>query len=269
MSSKRRPKDSSPAEHGAREGVGLQLETMRLRRGLTQIALAEIMKIRQSALSHLERRDDILLSTMADYVEAMGGSLCIEARFSDGERFKLRDGNAVAPAKSGSDSDYDSARQLALPVILGSEQERPSRDVLFSIRPAHADRIFDGTKTVELRRRFTSDIKPGTLALIYSTSPTSALTGSAKIRTVECLELSDLWETHRAAACLGKGDFECYFSGLDRGYAIMLESATPLDRPVGLRELRKRFGFEPPQSYQYASPYLRGLVENEWSQSPH
>jgi len=42
-----------------------------------------------------------------------------------------------------------------------------------------------------------------------------------------------------------------------------------LTKPVGLSELRKRFGFEPPQSYQYASPHMRGLVEHEWSQTPH
>jgi predicted transcriptional regulator/transcriptional regulator with XRE-family HTH domain len=269
MSSKRRPKGGDPADSNVREGVGLQLETLRLKRGVTQIALAEIMNIRQSALSHLERRSDILLSTMIDYVGAMGGTLHIEAKFSDGQRFKLRDGQTAPSAAVATDQDEDSSKQLALPIVLGPEQQPPSRDVLFSIRPAHAEKILDGSKTVELRRRFASDVRPGTLALIYSTSPMSALTGSAKIRAVQCLELSDLWETHRAAACLGKGDFETYFSGLERGYAIILDSAKPLDRPVGLPELRKRFGFEPPQSYQYASPYMRGLVENERPQTPH
>src|SRR6185312_14831582 len=114
-----------------------------------------------------------------------------------------------------------------------------------------------------------SAVTPGTLALIYSTSPTSALTGSAKIKAVQCMKLQSLWRTHRVAACLDKNDFEAYFAGLERGYAIVLDSARPLDRPVGLTELRERFGFEPPQSYQYASPYIRGLVENERPQAPH
>jgi predicted transcriptional regulator len=154
-------------------------------------------------------------------------------------------------------------------VILGPEQHRPSRDVLFSIRPAHAEKILTGDKTVELRRRFANTITPGTLALIYSTSPTSALTGSAKIKAVQCMDLPTLWKTHRDGACLGKRDFNAYFAGLERGYAIILDSARPLDRPVGLTELRERFGFEPPQSYQYASPYIRGLVEKERPQAPH
>jgi hypothetical protein len=69
-----------------------------------------------------------------------------------------------------------------LPSILGPKQLPPSRDVIFSIRPPHAEKILDGTKTVELRRRFTGDVRLGTLALIYTTSPTSALTGFARIQ---------------------------------------------------------------------------------------
>jgi predicted transcriptional regulator len=155
------------------------------------------------------------------------------------------------------------AEQLGLPEILGPLQLPPSRDVIFSIRPVHAEKILDGTKTVELRRRFAGEVRPGTLALIYSTSPTRALTGVAKIEDVKRLELRDLWLKHRVAACLRKGDFESYFAGLDRGYAIVLSSARPLLRPVGLAELLERFGFAPPQSYQYASPDMRGLVQNE------
>ena len=132
--------------------------------------------------------------------------------------------------------------------------------MIFSIRPVHAEKILDGSKTVELRRRFTSGVRPGTLALIYSTSPTSALTGSACIKEVHWLAVPELWKKHCSAACLPKREFEDYFSGLKRGYAIVLTSAKPLERPVGLPELRERFGFEPPQSYQYIRPDMRALV---------
>ena len=87
---------------------------------------------------------------------------------------------------------------------LGPTQFSPSRDVIFSIRPIHAEKILDGSKTVELRRRFTGGVRPGTLALIYSTSPTSALTGSARIQDVQRLAVPDLWKRHRSAACLLK-----------------------------------------------------------------
>ncbi|MGE4048749.1 MAG: helix-turn-helix domain-containing protein [Acetobacteraceae bacterium] len=263
MKSRRRKAENIPFA-----ALGPQLESLRLQRSISQSQLAEAMGMGQSALSHLERRSDILLSTLAQYVDSLGGLLNIEAKFPDGETVKLLEAGR-APVASDALDGIELEKQMALPAILGPEQPRPSRDVLFSIRPNHAEKIFKGDKTVELRRRFANAVTPGTLALIYSTSPTSALTGSAKIRAVQCMDLCTLWKTHRDGACLGKTDFEAYFAGLERGYAIILDSARPLDRPVGLTELRKRFGFEPPQSYQYASPYIRGLVENEPPQASH
>jgi predicted transcriptional regulator/transcriptional regulator with XRE-family HTH domain len=263
MKSKRRKAEDTPFA-----ALGQQLENLRLQRGISQVQLAEAMGMGQSALSHLERRADILLSTLTEYVDSLGGLLSIEVKFRDGETVKLLNGSR-APAAADISGLDEADRQMAFPTILGPEQRRPSRDVLFSIRPTHAEKILTGNKTVELRRRFANTVTPGTLALIYSTSPTSALTGSAKIKAVQCTDLPTLWKTHRKAACLDKSDFEAYFTGLERGYAIILESARPLERPVGLTELRKRFGFEPPQSYQYASPRIRGLVENERPQAPH
>jgi predicted transcriptional regulator/DNA-binding Xre family transcriptional regulator len=263
MKSKRRRAEDTPFA-----AFGQQLENLRLQRGISQVQLAEAMGMGQSALSHLERRADIHLSTLTEYVDSLGGLLSIEVKFGDGETVKLMDrSRSLAAADMSGLAEAD--RQMALPAILGPEQRRPSRDVLFSIRPPHAEKILTGNKTVELRRRFASAVTPGTLALIYSTSPTSALTGSAKIKAVQCTDLRTLWKTHRKGACLDKSDFEAYFAGLERGYAIILDSARPLERPVGLTELRKRFGFEPPQSYQYASPRIRGLVENERPQAPH
>jgi predicted transcriptional regulator len=249
------------------EGMGPRLRDLRCLRDTPQDWLAEAMNIGQTALTHLEHRDDLLLSSVMDYVRALGGCLHVAATFPKGDPVKLLgDADWVPSAPAGTNSTNN---QLCLPRILGTEQRPLSRDVVFSIRPTHASKILDGTKTVELRRRFTVGVKPGTLALIYTTRPTSALTGFAKIQDVQCLVLNDLWKKHRSAACLEKGDFESYFSGLKRGYAIVLRAAKALSRPVALPELRKRFGFEPPQSYQYASLHMRGLVEYERPQAPN
>ena len=261
---------NSEKAYSSADGVGVRLRALRCQRDVTQLSLAEKMEIGQTALSHLERRDDLLLSSVAAYVTALGGELHIAATFPNARPVHLFGPPEWVPAiKAIEDMPCG---QMSLPSILGPEQTRPARDerdVVFSIRPPHAEKILEGTKTVELRRRFTVDIKPGTLALIYTTSPTSALTGFAKIQGVQCLSLGDLWRKHRSAACLEKRDFETYFTGLERGYAIILDSAMALKRPVGLTELRSRFGFEPPQSYQYASPRMRGLVEHGRSQTPH
>jgi hypothetical protein len=70
---------------------------LRLARQQTQVALAERLDIPQTAVSRLERRTDLLLSTMRGYVEALGGRLELRAIFPDGE-FIL---DTLAPEKPG------------------------------------------------------------------------------------------------------------------------------------------------------------------------
>jgi len=47
----------------------------------TQVELAEALHIGQESVSRLEKRSDMLLSTLRGYVEAMGGKLELVARF--------------------------------------------------------------------------------------------------------------------------------------------------------------------------------------------
>ena len=47
----------------------------------TQVDLAATLHIGQGSISRLEKRSDILLSTLRGYIEAMGGKLEIIARF--------------------------------------------------------------------------------------------------------------------------------------------------------------------------------------------
>lgn len=57
------------------------LREMRKDQGLSQKAVAEAMGIGQDSVSRLERRGDCLVSTMRDYVEAVGGHLRLVADF--------------------------------------------------------------------------------------------------------------------------------------------------------------------------------------------
>ena len=45
--------------------------------------MAESLKIRQDSVSRLEKRSDLLLSTLRSYVNAMGGELKLIAEFPD------------------------------------------------------------------------------------------------------------------------------------------------------------------------------------------
>jgi transcriptional regulator with XRE-family HTH domain len=63
----------------------LPLAELRKARLLTQNRLAEVLHVNQGAVSKLEQRSDMYLSTLRSYVEAMGGQLDIRAVFPDGE----------------------------------------------------------------------------------------------------------------------------------------------------------------------------------------
>lgn len=244
------------------DSVGLRLRHLRELVGLTQLDVAERLKVGQTVISRIERRSDLLLSTIRSYLIAIGGSLDMRAVLETGAIVQLD-----ALASKPNDTDQSSDQQLILPGFPAASE--PNKDVVFSIHPGHADKILKGEKTVELRRRFTEEFEPGGLAMIYTTSPVKALTGVAKIRDVERLKLPMLWKEHKEKFCVRKNDFDSYFAGLERGYAIHLNEAQPLPRPIYLDELRVRCGFAPPQSFQYASASLRGLVSYERAQSPN
>lgn len=61
----------------------LTLRDLRKAHDLTQERMAELLDIGQDSVSRLEQRSDLLLSTLRSYVNAMGGSLELIARFPD------------------------------------------------------------------------------------------------------------------------------------------------------------------------------------------
>src|SRR5260370_17148047 len=61
----------------------MTLRDLRKAQKLTQGQMAAVLKIGQDSVSRIEKRSDLMLSTMRSYVEAMGGSLALGVRFAD------------------------------------------------------------------------------------------------------------------------------------------------------------------------------------------
>ena len=61
----------------------MSLRDLRKARKQTQERVAEKLGINQENVSRLERRSDLLISTLSSYVEAMGGKLSLVAEFPD------------------------------------------------------------------------------------------------------------------------------------------------------------------------------------------
>jgi predicted transcriptional regulator len=121
---------------------------------------------------------------------------------------------------------------------------------LFSIRPEYCERIYDGVKTVELRRRVSPKIAIGSLMLIYETTPTKAVTGTAVISDIKSMPINALWAVAEMKGGIDQAAFFSYFAGLESGYVIQLRRATRLPVSVPLTELVGDYGLQAPQSYR-------------------
>lgn len=61
----------------------MTLRELRRARKLTQVRMAKALGITQDSVSRLEKRSDLLLSTLRKTVKAMGGNLSLVAEFPD------------------------------------------------------------------------------------------------------------------------------------------------------------------------------------------
>ena len=76
----------------AAELIAEEMTLRDLRRALdrTQVHLAKQLGVKQETISRLEKRSDMLLSTLRSYVAAMGGELDLVAKFPDRPAVRLK-----------------------------------------------------------------------------------------------------------------------------------------------------------------------------------
>src|ERR1700686_2657809 len=98
MSSESRERSRVLAEKYRAE---MPLDELREAREMTQVHLAKILGVNQAAVSKLERRADMYVSTLQSFVKAMGGELKITARFPEGtvEISQFEDAKKAAAGK--------------------------------------------------------------------------------------------------------------------------------------------------------------------------
>lgn len=130
--------------------------------------------------------------------------------------------------------------------------------LLLSIRPRFARLLFDGSKTVELRRK-TPNVQAGMLVLVYESSPTMALVGSGTIKSVTVGSPDVMWATADSQAGLSRPEYDKYFEGCAQATFLGLASLVRFTRPVTLSDMRERWPWlRPPQSYRYVRATVAG-----------
>jgi DNA-binding XRE family transcriptional regulator len=63
----------------------MTLHQLREARSLTQVSLAKVLEVNQGAVSRMEKRTDMYVSTLRNFIQAMGGRLQVKAIFPEGE----------------------------------------------------------------------------------------------------------------------------------------------------------------------------------------
>lgn len=90
LQAKMSPESRAWSEQEARRIIAeMPLNKLRSARNLTQQTLAKALDVSQSEISKIENRTDVYVSTLASYLEAMGGELEIRAVFQDGTEVKI------------------------------------------------------------------------------------------------------------------------------------------------------------------------------------
>src|SRR5919109_3011117 len=100
MSPESRARSEAKAERLIEE---MALDELRAARALTQEHLSMLLGVKQSAVSKLERRADMYVSTLRHFIEAMGGQLEIRAVFPEGD-VRITQFQALAAPKGEGDS---------------------------------------------------------------------------------------------------------------------------------------------------------------------
>ncbi len=123
--------------------------------------------------------------------------------------------------------------------------------VLMSIKPEYAEMIFDGRKTVELRR-VCPKVSKGDLILVYVSGPRMALVGGFEVEGIVSSPPLKFRNDHLVDSGVTRAVFDVYFKDSALAYGIQIGRTWQFEKPTDLKSLRRRKGgFQPPQSYRY------------------
>lgn len=85
LQAKMDPARRATNQHRVRQELQrMALEELRNAKQATQTDMAELLDVPQSSISRIEQRADMYLSTLRNYIQAMGGVLQVQAIFPDG-----------------------------------------------------------------------------------------------------------------------------------------------------------------------------------------
>lgn len=111
---RRRAEASRSEAEGEQVAYEQSLAELRRARAFTQAQLAEALDVPQSQISRIEHQAELYISTLARYLEAMGGHLELVGVFGD-QRVPLTLGDLTRPTVEAEDDDAVKGEPLLTP----------------------------------------------------------------------------------------------------------------------------------------------------------
>lgn len=118
--------------------------------------------------------------------------------------------------------------------------------LLLSIKPEYVEKILQGTKKFEYRKRLAKE--DVSVIYIYSTSPSMKVVASVQVIGRLSASPTALWEKTKAAAGISRAKYRDYFHGCKTAYAYKLGEVKIFESEKRLSD----FGIDTaPQSFAY------------------
>lgn len=128
-------------------------------------------------------------------------------------------------------------------------------EVILSIKPQFATKIFEGSKKFEFRKTIFKNRKI-TKVIVYASSPISKVIGEFEIKTILHQQTIALWENTKEYSGITKEYYLDYFKGKSEGYAIEIANPILYEEPISIEQ----FGIKAPQSFGYINKARRNNI---------
>ncbi|MCW3072010.1 MAG: hypothetical protein JWQ09_6061 [Segetibacter sp.] len=123
--------------------------------------------------------------------------------------------------------------------------------MFISVKPEFVEKIFNGSKTIELRKS-APNIKKDDVIIIYSTSPVMAVIGTCRVKEIISLKPTNLWNVYSHKFGIERKRYFEYYEGKEIAIGIVLKDVKKINTQIPLSKLRAKFkNFHPPQTFRY------------------
>ncbi|HHV26332.1 ASCH domain-containing protein [Anaerosalibacter bizertensis] len=121
--------------------------------------------------------------------------------------------------------------------------------VLLSIKPEYVQKIFEGEKKYEYRKRIfkRTDVES---VIVYATKPVGKVIGEFEIAEILEGDPITIWEKTKKYSGIDKKSYIEYFKDNKKGFALSIKNTTIYQEPLDLYEVDPKIKIAP-QSFMY------------------